>query len=205
MTIRIIDWPQFTEEQQNLIAHGLEKNTSISMSPMSEFLRKNGISPSTDTHGEIIIPNIGKTLRFWIESLSDGRGYIMTMQPMGKSESDADKALRSVEKQQYDLNPVQIRGITMDVPEFFEDEGFLNWLNNDEIKFAQHVKGDKPDEWSEVIVTVDPGLEGDGGEASNANFPEWCWEVIAHEARRRMTPDTSGEFIYLVCLVNKRD
>jgi hypothetical protein len=54
--------------------------------------------------------------------------------------------------------------MTINAPEFFKDPAFIGWLNNGERKFTWH-QGHMPDEWSDVVVLVDPGLTGEGSDS----------------------------------------
>lgn len=64
--------------------------------------------------------------------------------------------------------------LTINAPEFFQDEEFVKWLNNGAKKFTWH-PGGTPSEWSDVVVLVDPGLQGEG---SDSDMPKHIWEQI---------------------------
>ena len=73
--------------------------------------------------------------------------------------------------------------LSINAPAFFQDEDFVNWLNNDQPKFTWH-KGGKPGEWSDVIVLVDPSLSGEG---SDSDMPEHIWECIVQKCREHIS------------------
>lgn len=68
--------------------------------------------------------------------------------------------------------------ITVNVPEWFRDTRFLSWLNSDWPKFTWHRQGHGPDEWSDVVVLVDPSLNGEGSEGGAGEFPQDIWDQI---------------------------
>ena len=72
------------------------------------------------------------------------------------------------------------RGVSLRIsaPEFFQDPEFVKWLNNDERKFTWH-DGGTPDEWSDVVVGVDPSLNGDG---TDDTMPVHIWNQIFRPA-----------------------
>ena len=66
------------------------------------------------------------------------------------------------------------QSLRLNAPEFFADAEFVAWLNNGQHKFTWHTEG-SPDEWSDVIVLVDPGLTGEG---SDSDMPAHIWNQI---------------------------
>lgn len=74
--------------------------------------------------------------------------------------------------------------LTINAPEVFEDAEFQAWLNNSERKFTWH-QGGTPDEWSDVVVLVDPGLTGDG---PDSNMPEHIWDNLVEICRQHFKP-----------------
>lgn len=89
--------------------------------------------------------------------------------------------------------------LTVIAPHFFKDEGFITWLNNGEQKFTWH-SGGQPDDWSDVIVSVDPGL---GGEGSDSDMPKHLWSEVMDVCRQHFSP-SQGPHI-LVRLVNQAE
>lgn len=71
--------------------------------------------------------------------------------------------------------------LRMNAPEIFSDDAFVEWLNNTNRKFTWH-KGGAPDEWSDVVVLVDPGLTGEG---SDSDMPEHIWNQIVDTCRNK--------------------
>lgn len=92
-------------------------------------------------------------------------------------------------------------GLVLNVPEFFTEPAFLAWLNNGKPKFTWHTQQSVPDEYSDVIVCVDPGLTGEG---SDSDMPEPQWNFIV-EACRAHLGARSGVPHYLVRLTNMAD
>lgn len=69
--------------------------------------------------------------------------------------------------------------LRISAPEFFKDPEFIKWLNNGDRKFTWHDTGE-PDEWSDVVVAVDPSLTGEG---SDSDMPEAIWNQIVQACR----------------------
>lgn len=90
------------------------------------------------------------------------------------------------------------QSLVINAPEFFRDPDFRQWLNNPTPKFTWHRDGD-PDEWSDVIVLVDPSLSGDG---SDSDMPEHIWHHIVEECRLHLGPGLGGSNHYMVRLTN---
>lgn len=91
------------------------------------------------------------------------------------------------------------RSLIINAPEFFKDPAFMAWLNNNEPKFTWHIKGNTvADEYSDVVVCVDPSLSGEG---TDSNMPEYIWNKIV-EACREHIGTGSGENHYMVRLTN---
>lgn len=65
-------------------------------------------------------------------------------------------------------------GIVVNAPDVFEREDFQKWLNDPSVHVATwHVKGTKPNEYSDVLVLVDSNHEGD-----SSDMPEDIWRAI---------------------------
>lgn len=78
----------------------------------------------------------------------------------------------------------------INIPELFRDPAFVAWLNDtSKPKFTWHVAGQPTNEYSDVIVLVDPGLE----EGSDSEMPGW--EDILALVRQQMRPHRSGTHI----------
>ncbi len=69
--------------------------------------------------------------------------------------------------------------LRISTPEFFKDPEFIKWLNNGDRKFTWHDAG-HPDEWSDVVVGVDPSLNGEG---TDSDMPEQIWNQIVQACR----------------------
>lgn len=90
------------------------------------------------------------------------------------------------------------RGLVLNVPEFFADAGFRHSLENDIPKFTWH-RGSEIDEWSDVVVLVDPGLTGEG---SDTDMPAPVWDRIIDLCRMHLGPDQGQQSHYMVRLTN---
>lgn len=74
--------------------------------------------------------------------------------------------------------PVLAHAIVINAPTVFARKDFMAWLNAKEKKvFTWHEKGDaEAGEYSDVIVLVDAGYEGD-----SSDMPEDIWDAICDE------------------------
>lgn len=71
--------------------------------------------------------------------------------------------------------------LTINAPEFFEDPVFMAWLNNSQRKMTWHIPGNAvADEYSDVMVFVEPSLNGEG---SDSDMPEYIWNQIVEACR----------------------
>lgn len=95
------------------------------------------------------------------------------------------------------MNTLRCGALVINTPHFFKDPAFLAWLNNGERKFTWH-QGGAPSEWSDVVVLVDPSLNGEG---SDSDMPEAVWEAIMAACRKVFTPGSSEGHI-MVRLTN---
>lgn len=91
------------------------------------------------------------------------------------------------------------KGLVINAPEFFEDPEFMAWLNNRDRKFTWHIRGNSiADEYSDVVVCVDPSLNGEG---SDSDMPEHIWNRIVTACRETLG-SASGEDHYMVRITN---
>jgi hypothetical protein len=90
------------------------------------------------------------------------------------------------------------RGLVLNVPDFFADPGFRAWLDADRPKFTWH-RGGTPAEWSDVIVLVDPSLNGEG---TDSDMPDALWEKIVAACREHLGSARNSETHYVVRLTN---
>lgn len=90
-------------------------------------------------------------------------------------------------------------GLVINMPVAFADPAFLSWLFDGSPRFSWAQDG-KVDEWSDVIVLVDPGLSGAG---SDDDMPDPYWNQIIEACRSHLGPDPLGHrFHYMVRLTN---
>ncbi len=90
------------------------------------------------------------------------------------------------------------RSLVINAPEFFVDPAFREWLTNDQPKFTWYKNGEI-DEWSDVIVLVDPGLNGEG---SDSDMPEYIWNYIVDACRNHLGAANICSNHYMVRLTN---
>lgn len=81
------------------------------------------------------------------------------------------------------LTAIECVALVINVPHFFKDPAFVAWLNNPAPKFTWHKSGNEPSEYSDVVVLVDPSLNGEG---SDSDMPEHCWEEIIKTCKLRL-------------------
>lgn len=81
--------------------------------------------------------------------------------------------------------------LVINAPGIFKKPSFINWLNDTEIKFSWH-KGGKPNEYSDVVVLVDPSLNGEG---SDSDMPAQVWNFIIKECKKHFTPGTGNHIM----------
>lgn len=87
-----------------------------------------------------------------------------------------------------------LNGFTINVPEWFEDQAFQDWLNDSgNCVFTWHTKGSDVSEWSDVVVCVDPSLNGEGSES---DMPEAMWDQIVELCRAHFRP-SDGSHIHV--------
>ena len=89
------------------------------------------------------------------------------------------------------------RGLVLNVPEFFADATFQHWLRNDVPKFTWYRSGEI-DEWSDVVVLVDPNLSGEG---TDSDMPSAIWDQIVDLCRTHLGR-ADGQYHYMVRLTN---
>lgn len=90
------------------------------------------------------------------------------------------------------------RGMVINAPEFFADPAFRAWLANSRPKFTWHTGGEV-DEYSDVVVLVDPGLSGEG---SDSDMPAPIWKRIVEACGTHLGPDRHCASHYVVRLTN---
>ena len=81
--------------------------------------------------------------------------------------------------------------LTINAAKFFRDVSFIQWLNNGTPKMTWH-QGGHPSEWSDVIVLVDPSLNGEG---TDSDMPAPIWEKIIDVCKVQLGPQRTGNHI----------
>ena len=88
------------------------------------------------------------------------------------------------------------KALVIDAPAFFRNLEFVAWLNNGETKLTMH-QGGEPGEYSDIVVLVDPSLNGEG---SDSDMPEECWNQLVAACRKEFNP--GGGYHIMVWLRN---
>ena len=91
------------------------------------------------------------------------------------------------------------KSLVINAPQFFQDRRFISWLNNGDTKFTWHTRGEAPHENSDVVVTVDPSLNGEG---SDSDMPEHIWTQIVEACKVQFGALPRGENHIMVRLTN---
>jgi hypothetical protein len=95
----------------------------------------------------------------------------------------------------------RIMGLTLNVPDWFEDPEFVNWLNDHgNLVFSWHQKGDVPGDFSDTIISLEPNCEGEG---SASDMPRRFWQALLDLCREHLGIDKSN-YHYFVRLTNLR-
>ena len=90
------------------------------------------------------------------------------------------------------------RSLLINAPDIFRDPAFRQWLGTAQPKFTWH-RGGEPDEWSDVIILVDPGLSGEG---SDSDMPAHIWRRIVDACRAHLGSDHGCAPHYMARLTN---
>lgn len=73
-------------------------------------------------------------------------------------------------------------GIQINAPAYFDDPGFLKWLNDPQTNvMTWHKKGSAINDYSDVVVMVDPSLCGEG---TDSDMPEAIWDAVVTYTRK---------------------
>jgi hypothetical protein len=89
--------------------------------------------------------------------------------------------------------------IAIDAAFLFRDQAFLDWLDNDALNIARwHLPGEKPNEYSDIFMTINFPCEGSeyGGDPARC-MPEHCWDAIMEVLRLRGLRDGDEKLIWL--------
>lgn len=81
---------------------------------------------------------------------------------------------------------------TLNVPEFFKDPAFLNWLNSESTTvFTWHTKGQPAGEWSDVIVSLEGSCNGEG---DASDMPEYLWNLLVDYCKAQFGERPSARY-----------
>lgn len=86
-------------------------------------------------------------------------------------------------------------------PQWFTDTAFLDWLNRpDNTLMTWHEKGTEPGEYADLVVWVDPALNGEG---DSSDMPAACWREVVQAAAQANGHQLSRDLPHLpVKIVN---
>jgi hypothetical protein len=101
-------------------------------------------------------------------------------------------------KQEYFMEDRVCSGLTINRPAWFQDEGFVRYLNSQRT-MTWHNSGMAPDEWSDVVVLVDPSCSGEGPDSDE--IPSEIWREIVDTCRQRLGVNSNVPH-YLVRITN---
>lgn len=96
------------------------------------------------------------------------------------------------------MSAIPCRGLVVNAPEFFAEASFRLWLASDLLKLTWY-QGGQVDEWSDVVVLVDPSLCGEG---SDSDMPEHFWNRIIDLCRTHLGPSAEQQPHIMVRLTN---
>jgi len=84
--------------------------------------------------------------------------------------------------------------LSINAPEWFGEAEFLQWLNKrDRPLMTWHSIGRDANEWSDIIVFIDPSLSGEGSE--DGEMPEKYWQIIVSACQSHFKPSTGFHII----------
>lgn len=83
--------------------------------------------------------------------------------------------------------------VSVTASDWFQDPAFIDWLNSPTTTtFTWHSTGEAPGEYSDVVVAVDPSLNGEG---SDGDMPTHIWKQIIQVCRDTFSPNQSADHI----------
>lgn len=82
------------------------------------------------------------------------------------------------------LSPV----LSLNVPQWFTEQSFLDWLNSSVPLMTWHQRGEPANEYSDIVVFVDPGLSGEGSDQHD--MPDQYWNAIVALCSEHFRPST---------------
>lgn len=83
--------------------------------------------------------------------------------------------------------------LVINAPEFFRNPRFMAWLNDPETRvFSWHRKGEAASDYSDVVVLVDPSLNGEG---TDSDMPESIWRQIIAACKKNVPNPLPGGHI----------
>jgi len=84
--------------------------------------------------------------------------------------------------------------LIINAPEWFTKKDFCDWLNDESNPLMTwHKRGEKTSEWSDVIVLVDPSLNGEGSDSDA--MPKAYWTFIVNKCKEHFKPSSGYHIV----------
>lgn len=128
----------------------------------------------------------------WEERAANGIDYLAQVK-LAKSKSKVELVLlAAMMKDDVQTKKVSVEvhacdSLCINVPQFFADPEFATWLNSPVAKFTWHSRGAPVAEYSDVVVLVDPSLNGEG---ADTDMPRHIWDQIVDICKQHFKPTT---------------
>jgi hypothetical protein len=99
-----------------------------------------------------------------------------------------------------DIKVANTQSLTLNVPHWFENEEFLEWLNNPQTNtMTWHEKGQPANEYSDICVWVEPSLNGEG---TDSDMPEAFWGAIIAQCEKHIGANSNASCQIPIRLTN---
>jgi len=115
-----------------------------------------------------------------------GLSYEEAFKIVGKTGSESGQGeftIVSIEPSE-EIKVTRTTVLTINAPEWFENEEFLAWINTPETNtMTWHKKGEPTNEFSDICVWVEPSLNGEG---TDSDMPDAFWDAIIELCKRHV-------------------
>jgi hypothetical protein len=92
------------------------------------------------------------------------------------------------------IKATETSALIINAPEWFTKKDFRDWLNEESnTLFTWHKRGEKPTEWSDVIVLVDTSLNGEGSDSDV--MPQAYWSMIVNKCKEHFRPSSGYHIV----------
>ena len=82
--------------------------------------------------------------------------------------------------------------VTIDVADWYRDPEFLEAIENNPV-MTWHVKGREPTDYSDVLLWVDPSLNGEG--ADESDIPDRYWDAVIEAVKQANIAPRGGPHV----------